>query len=225
MSGEALFAILLVLLGVGALGGMVVMEVSRLGMLSARRVLAQKRTESLRTETERARERATQLNTAIERGQTQLTTYAAEVQRLTSLLRSAEADRVELVHDLGMPDGRPAPFRCVLRTVPDFARIDPRHVIFSREIWQRKNVAHIWAESPEQAHAQLLRAFPARSGVLAGAIERGSERVPEPAAIPMDAPRPQPTPAADPIPAAVQSPVHTAAEDEFVPDAAVLVAA
>ncbi|WP_431855862.1 hypothetical protein [Azospirillum sp.] len=176
MSTEAIPAILLVLLGIGALGGMVVMEVSRLGLLSARRALVQKRIEALRSETERARERAGQIDAAIERGQAQLAHFAAEVQRLASLLRTVEADRVELVHDLGAPDGRPAPFRCVLRTVPDFARLDQRHVVFSRDIWQRKNVAHVWADTPEQAHAQLLRAFPARSGVLAGAIERVTER-------------------------------------------------
>ncbi|WP_109120317.1 hypothetical protein [Azospirillum sp. TSO22-1] len=205
MSTEAGFAVLLVLLGIGALGGMVVMEVSRLGLLSARRALVQKRIEALRSETERARERAAQLDAAIERGQAQLAHLAAEVQRLASLLRTVEADRVELVHDLGAPDGRTAPFRCVLRTVPDFARLDQRHVVFSRDIWQRKNVAHVWADAPELAHALLLRAFPARSGVLAGAIERVAERVAERAAPPRPAPVPE-------------------APDDTIPDAALVAA-
>ncbi len=172
MNADMIFAVLLALLGAGALGGMMVMEVSRLGMLSARRSLAQKRTAALRAETEQARARTAHLETAIERGQAHVTALAAECLRLTSLARTVEADRVEVVHDLGAPDGRPAPYRCVLRTGPDFARIDPRHVVFSHRIWQRKNIAHIWAETPELALALLQRAFPARSGVLPGAIER-----------------------------------------------------
>ncbi|WP_448188615.1 hypothetical protein [Azospirillum sp. sgz301742] len=174
MSADSVFAILLVLLGLGALGGMVVMEVSRLGVLSARRAMAHKRTESMRAETELARTRASQIEETLERGKAQLATLAAECQRLASVTRTVEADRVELVHELGTPDGAPAPYRCVLRTIPDFARIDPRNVIFAREIWQRKNVAHVWAETPEVAHALLQRAFPNRSGVLPGAIERVS---------------------------------------------------
>ena len=181
MAADTVFAVLLVLLGTGALGGMVVMEVSRLGMLSARRALAHKRTEAMRAEAELARSRTTQLETAIERGQAQLVTLAAECQRLASITRTVEADQVELVHELGAPDGMPAQYRCVLRTVPDFARIDPRHVVFTREIWARKNVAHVWAETPELAHALLQRAFPGRSGVLPGAIERMGAAKPEPA--------------------------------------------
>lgn len=212
MSTETVFAVLLVLLGIGALGGMVVMEVSRLGLLSARRALVQKRTEALEKEAERARASAEQFNTAIERGQAQVTKLAAETQRLTALLRSMEVDRVEVVHDLGAPDGRPAPFRCVLRTAPDFARIDQRQVVFSRDIWQRKNVAHIWADAPELAHALLLRTFPARTGVLAGAIERmTAERTTD---------RTPPRPAAEPDFAA--EPAEP--ENDFTPDTALVAA-
>lgn len=174
MSTNALFAVLLVLLGVGGLGGMVVMGVSRLGVLAARRALVQNRIGTLHAATQRAQTRTAELETTIERGQARLAHLAAEAQRLASLTRTVEGERVEMVHDLGTPDGLPAPFRCVLRTVPDFARIDPRHVVFSRDVWQRKNVAHLWADSADQAQAMLLRAFPARSGVLPGAIERTS---------------------------------------------------
>ncbi len=178
MNADMIFVVLLALLGAGGLGGMMAVEVSRLGVLSARRSLVQKRTTTLRAETEQARARTVRLETAIERGQAHLAALAAECLRLTSLARTVEADRVEVVHDLGTPDGRPAPYRCVLRTVPDFARIDPRHVVLPHKIWQRKNVAHVWAETPELAYTLLQRAFPARSGVLPGAIERvGGEPV------------------------------------------------
>ena len=190
MSTDTLLAVLLVLLGAGGVGGMVVMEMSRLGVLTARRALVQKRIDTMRAEEKRAKTRAGEIESSIERGQAQLTHLAAEVQRLASLARTVEADRVELVHDLGTPDGQPAPYRCVLRTVPDFARIDPRHVVFSREIWQRKNVAHVWAESPEQAQSLLTRAFPTRTGVLPGAIEKVAERASKPA--PKRAPEPDP---------------------------------
>jgi hypothetical protein len=193
MNPETIFAVLLVLLGTGALGGMVVMEVSRLGVLSARRALAAKRIESMRTEAELARTRTAQLETAIERGQAQLVTMAAECQRLASVARTVAADQIELVHELGVPDGAPAPYRCVLRTVPDFARIEPRNVVFAREIWQRKNIAYVWAETPELAHGLLQRAFPTRSGVLPGAIERMGDQM-----RPRETERPRPEPVAEP---------------------------
>lgn len=212
MTADTVFAVLLVLLGVGALGGMVVMEVSRLGVLSARRSLAQKRTDALRAEAEAARTRTTQIESSIDRGKAELTRLAAECQRLASLTRSVEADQVELVHELGAPEGAPAQYRCVLRTVPDFARIDPRHIVFAREIWSRKNVAHVWAETPELAHALLQRAFPNRSGVLPGAIERTGER--------MAAARPKP-----PEPEPIQPEPIQPGPDEAAFEAAPLVAA
>lgn len=175
MTAQIVLALVMVLLGAGALLVMVVTEVSRLGVVAARRALARSRIDTLRNELDQARAQTAETEAAIEEGQARLGMLVAERERLAGLTRSVQADRVELVHEIGMPDGGPAPFRCLLRTAPDFARIDPRHVVFAREIWQRRNVAHIWADTPEAAYALLQRSFPARSGVLPGGIERAAD--------------------------------------------------
>jgi len=175
---EIVLATLIVLLGIGGLGAMVVLEVSRLGVLKARRLRAQKRAEMIATELEQTRRRMADIEARIQHGQTRLTTLAAERERLVALARTVQADKVELVHEIGAPVATATLFRSTLRTTPDFARIDPRQVIGAPVLWQRKNVAHVWAETPEAAHAILHRTFGARSGVLPTGIERiGTERI------------------------------------------------
>jgi len=72
---------------------------------------------------------------------------------------------VELVHELGDGDETNG-FWALLAVQDNFANIDRRDVIFSRQIWEYRNVAHIFAPAPDQATALLRTAFTAKNGVL-----------------------------------------------------------
>ncbi|HYH21086.1 MAG TPA: hypothetical protein VD995_20965 [Azospirillum sp.] len=174
------FALALIVLSTAALGLMIVIEASRISVLSGRQSLLRKRLADHRRELGLLRGRVEEAEEMVRRRQEQRAELDAQRARVVSLAASIQADKIELVHELGGPDPGSVLYQCVLRTAPDFGRIDPRNMIFARDIWQRKNCAHIWAESPDAAHAALLRAFHPRSGVLPGRIERFTDAHPEP---------------------------------------------
>jgi len=174
-----IFALALIVLSTAALGLIIVIEASRISVLTGRQSLLRKRLADHRKELGLLRGRVEEAQELVRHREDQRGQLDAQRARVASLAASIQADKVELVHELGGPDPGHVLYQCALRTAPDFARVDQRNLIFARDIWHRRNVAHIWAESPDAAHAALQRAFHPRSGILHARIERFTDAHPE----------------------------------------------
>lgn len=165
------FALAVLVLCIGALGLSVVYEASRLTATSSRRALVRRKLEAqaadlaaLSRQIENAQAESDARQEAIDR-------LTAERGRLTGLIASVKASKVALVHEIGDAQSGAQRYESELRTIPDFARLDPRRMLFARAIWDRRNIARVWADTPEAAAAMLQRAFGTRNGVLSSRLD------------------------------------------------------
>lgn len=179
MAALDVFALSVLALGVGALGLSVVYEGTRITAMSGRAALTRRRIQAKADELKALNARIEDTRSRTDLQQATLDRATAERARLTGLIRSLKAAKVEMIHELGEPDGPALRFECDLRTAPDFNRIDQRRMLFAREIWERRNIAHVWADTPDAAMAAVQRAFNLRSGLLPGRLQRS-----DPAAAP-----------------------------------------
>jgi len=100
------------------------------------------------------------------------------LERLDDLKRrmaAAKQDRIEFIHELSEPTTRDRLFRVELSLADGFLEDRPEDCIFSAEIWKRRNVAEVWAPTPEAAIELIAKAFPASTGVV-----RNRLKLPEP---------------------------------------------
>lgn len=165
------FAFAVLVLCVGALGLSVIYEASRLTATSSRKALARRKLEAqaadlaaLSRQIDDAQAESAARQEAIDR-------LTAERGRLTGLIASVKASKVVLVHEIGDAQSGAQRYESELRTVPEFARLDPRRLLFARAIWDRRNIARVWADTPDAAAAMLQRAFGTRNGVLSSRPE------------------------------------------------------
>ncbi|HYD70551.1 hypothetical protein [Azospirillum sp.] len=70
-----------------------------------------------------------------------------------------------MVHELGECDAAALGYWSLLAVGGESAGVERRDIIFSRQIWEYRNVAHTWAGSPDHAAGLLRTAFSERSGV------------------------------------------------------------
>jgi hypothetical protein len=82
-------------------------------------------------------------------------------------IKGQQIAKVELVHEIGETDNAAMSFYAQLATVGNFAQIDRHDIVFSRQIWDYKNVVHVWANSTEHALALVNGAFGPRTGLQA----------------------------------------------------------
>ena len=160
------FALALLVLCLGALGLSVVYEASRLTATSSRKALVRRKLEAqaadladLERQIEDAQAESAARQEAVDR-------LTAERGRLTGLIASVKASKIALVHEIGDAQSGTQRYECELRTTPDFTRLDPRRMLFARAIWDRRNIARVWADTQDAAAAMLQRAFSTRNGVL-----------------------------------------------------------
>lgn len=179
------FALAVLALGLGALGLSVVYEGTRITAMTGRAALAKRRIQTRADELKELNARIEDTNSRADLQQAGLDRLVRERGRLTGLITSVKAAKVTLIHELGEPDGAAVLFECDLRTAPDFARLDQRRMMFAREIWDRRNVAHVWADGPDAAMAAVQRAFTLRSGLLPGRLQR-PDRAGDPARLLME---------------------------------------
>lgn len=172
MPSTNLFALCVLALGVGALALAIAFETARITAMSGRSALVRRK---LQSRTEALKALTTQVADTESRADLQqaaLDRLILERGRLTGLIASVKASKVALVHELGNPEGGALLFGCDLNTTPDFGRIDTRRLLFAREIWGCRNIVQVWADTPDEAMAAVHRAFNARSGLLAGRVQR-----------------------------------------------------
>lgn len=159
------FAVGVLVLALGALGLSVAFEASRLSALTGRLALLKRRLQARDRELFDLKRRVSSAETELQTKQAGLDSLTAERSRLTAAIASIRSSKVEMVHELGDPDGFNMLYQVDLRTAPGFARIDQRRIVFAREIWERTNIALVWADSAEAAMTIARRAFNERSGV------------------------------------------------------------
>lgn len=168
MSRAETFALVLIILCVAALGIGVIVEASKFALLRSRRSVTQGRLERRRRELEDAAKRADAKEDEAEKLRQRLDSLNADRQKTLSLIKTVTADRIEMVHELGMPDRSLSVFEAPLTPTADFSRMEERRVMFHRDIWKRKNTALVWANNVEEAEAALARVFTPRSAVQYG---------------------------------------------------------
>ncbi|CAO3374093.1 hypothetical protein [Azospirillum argentinense] len=165
------FALAVLVLCVGALGLAVVYEASRLTTTGSRRALVRRKLEAQAAELADLGRRIEDAQAESAAKQEALDRLTAERGRLASLIASVKASKIALVHEIGDAQNGAQRYESELRTVPDFARLDPRRLLFARAIWDRRNIARVWADTPDAAAAMLQRAFSTRNGVLSSRPE------------------------------------------------------
>lgn len=148
-----------------ALGLSIIMDVGRLGAERARQLALQGAIDKKRAATREWAARTSKHRAAIDAMRDRHGECVARKRRALNELRTIEFGRIEMVHEIE-GDQPIAGYWMLLVTRPEFAEVDRRDVVFSRQIWEFRNVAHIWAGSPETATLLARGAFSQRSGVL-----------------------------------------------------------
>ncbi|MDQ2105568.1 hypothetical protein [Azospirillum isscasi] len=165
------FALAVLVLCVAALGISVVYEASRLTAATSRKALVRRKLDAQTADLAALDRQIEDAQAASAARQEVIDRLTAERGRLTGLIASVKASKVALVHEIGDAQSGAQRYESELRTVPDFARLDPRRMLFARAIWDRRNIARVWADTPDAAAAMLQRAFSTRNGVLSSRPE------------------------------------------------------
>lgn len=181
------FGVAVLVLGLTALGLSVIFEASRLSATAGKQALVRRRLQARERERIEVRMRLESMEAEAAAKQTVLDGLMAERSRIIAATTSLKLSKVEMVHEVGEPEPGLALFHADLRSDTAAGRGEPRRIVFARPIWERSNVAHVWAETPESAMAAVQRAFNARSGIVATRIQRAAapqrpERPAEPTA-------------------------------------------
>ncbi|NYZ11720.1 hypothetical protein HL658_04095 [Azospirillum sp. RWY-5-1] len=166
ISGEFLGMLLLVT-SAAALGLSIVIDVGRISAERARLTMLQRQFDKKRAAHREWNAKADQKAVELKAHHTRLLEFTSRKQKVQQEIKALEFVRVELVHELGDPAPGAMGFWAQLQVMPNFATVDRHEVVFSRQIWEYRNVAHVWAGASEHAQALLRIAFTQRSGVQA----------------------------------------------------------
>lgn len=157
--------LLVLVASAAALGLSIVIDVGRVSAERTRATVLQrqidKRRSALREWTTKTNARAGELKAL----QTRLTEAVGRRQKLQAELKALEHSKVEMVHELGECDAAALGYWSLLAVAEVSGGVDRRDIIFSRQIWDYRNVAHTWAGSAEHAVSLLRAAFSERCGV------------------------------------------------------------
>lgn len=93
--------------------------------------------------------------------------FANRKQMVQAELKALEFTKVEMVHELGECDGAAIGYWAQLTVSPATAETERRDMVFSRQLWNYRNCAHVWAGSAQHAMTLLRTSFPERSGIVA----------------------------------------------------------
>ena len=159
------FGLLVLVASAAALGLSIVIDVGRVSAERTRATVLQrqidKRKAALKEWTAKTNARASELSGL----QMRLTEATNRRQKLQAELKALECTKIEMVHELGECDGAALGYFAPLAVSAESAGVERRDIIFSRQIWVYRNVAHIWAGSADHAAGLLRAAFTPRSGV------------------------------------------------------------
>ncbi len=168
------FGIAVLVLGLTALGLSVLFEASRLSTAAGKQALVRRRMQARERERLDLKIRLDGAQSEATAKQQTLDNLLAERSRLQSATSSLKLSKVEMVHEVGEPEPGAHLYQADLRTDTSPVRGEPRRIVFANAIWERNNIAHVWAESPEAAMAAVQRAFHARTGITVTRMQRAA---------------------------------------------------
>lgn len=178
------FGVGVLVIALGALGLSVVFEAMRLSTVSSKAAIVQRRIQSRERELFDVRRRLETAEAEVQAKRVALENLNTEKTRIAAVIASIQTSKIEMVHEIGEADSGSILFQGELRMSTEGGRSDIRRVVFAREIWDRSNVAHVWADSHEAAMAAIHRAFSARTGIMATRVMRADlARAVEPASM------------------------------------------
>jgi hypothetical protein len=145
-------------------------DISRLSAARLRLTIYRRRLNGQRKKIERTLLDSKETRLAIERTRQLLNSYKVAYRGLVSSLKLLEAEKVELVHEIGSQQRLHSAFRCKVSSTNAIGNISSTNIVFHRDIWKFTNVAVVWALTPEHAREIAISAFGARSGLQVGLL-------------------------------------------------------
>jgi hypothetical protein len=164
--------LIFLLVSAAALGMSLVHDVGKLSAAKARSGLLQRQTDKKKALANEWRGRIDGLNRDLRAQQARFTEFNGKKQKLQTDMRELDQKKVEFVHELGELGEGTAIYWSRLRPSDAFKTVPRQDVVFSRQIWDYRNVAHISAFGPDRALVSLAGVFGVAGGV------RASELVP-----------------------------------------------
>lgn len=171
MTNLEVFSTVLVVLSAAALGLSVLVESLRMASIARQRYILAREKESRAANLGRLRQRLSDLNREAQVRQAAIDTAAADRQRVLALAQTIQAERIEMIHELGEPGASTALYVSPLQVRTD-ARRGNQALPFARDIWQHNNTAHVWADNHDSAFSMASRAFDSRKGIEAARPRR-----------------------------------------------------
>lgn len=158
--------LLLLVASAAALGLSIVIDVGRVSAERTRTGVLQRQTDKKKTALREWTVKTTARNAELTAIQARLTEFVNRRQKAQADLKALEYAKIEMVHELGECDGSALGYWSLLAVNPESTGVDRHDIIFSRQIWDYRNCAHIWAGSADHAAGLLRTAFTPRCGIL-----------------------------------------------------------
>lgn len=156
-------ALLLLIASAAALGLSFVIDAGRVSREKTRESRMSRQFERQGKQLGNGRQEVHAMQSEIAEHQARLTEFIGRRQRLLVDIRVLTQSRIELIHEIN--DGDFPPLVARLRPLTAIATLPRRELIFSRQIWDYQNSAHIYADSPEKANVLLRLAFNERHAI------------------------------------------------------------
>ncbi|MBP2232039.1 hypothetical protein J2847_005364 [Azospirillum agricola] len=161
---------LLLITSAAALGLSIVIDVGRVSAEKTREAMNQRLYDKRRAALAEWRQKSERKRGELIDQQARFTEFNARRQKALTELRALEYAKIELVHELGEPEGNNDIYWAQVVPAPNFAELDRKDIVFSRQIWEFRNVAHISAASADQAHAIVRGSFGPRNGLAVSPV-------------------------------------------------------
>lgn len=155
---EALGLIFL-LVSAAALGLSLVHDVGKLSATKARSTMLMRQIDKKKKLAGEWRVRIDSLNKELRAQQARFTEFNGKKQKIQAEIRDIEQKKIEFVHELGEPGDGVAAFWSRLTPNDNFKTLPRQDVVFSRQIWDYRNVAHMHAAGSDRALVLLAAAF------------------------------------------------------------------
>lgn len=169
ISGEFL-GMLLLITSAAALGLSIVIDVGRVSAEKTREAMNQRLYDKKRAALAEWRQKTERKRVDLTASQARFIEFNGRRQKTMTELKALEYSKIELVHELGEPDRNTEIFWSQIAVGPNFAELDRKDIVFSRQIWEYRNVAHISASSADQAHGLVQASFGERNGLVTSPV-------------------------------------------------------